>query len=823
MAVDAARTYVFFMQTAKADAHDRREVAPDEAALRERLGVPRDAARVLVFSESSHWDTNWLNTSEEYFERRLKPIFTAMMDALERDPGRVYCIESVFFLKMYWERHPEHRERLRALVERRQLRVLASSFTTPDTLLPHEESLFRDFHLGQAWLRSQRLHVEPRTAYFPDNFGHSPHLPSLMSAVGVEAVSLTRIDGMHFIASDYRSQRAFPFERSTAALLQKDLRTLDFVWRSDDGAEVLCHWNAFTYFQGDMLAHLGVVRWAGVDAAIPWRTRRHIARRIDGFVRQLAPLARTPYLLCPIGMDFNAPIPDLRPLLERYNRERYADTGTFVVLAGLDDYFELVSHHRAALPALSIDPNPYWMGFYASRPESKQRPARVARSLVLAERLSAHEPPRAEIEDALSEAWHALVLHNHHDAITGTSPDRVWHGEQKPLLERAEVAARRALALAALTATPERVIEPHGDGSLRWWREGSTVRVVTPRYRLTLSEDAGGCVASLVAEGEELLAGGGFDLVAYADEGGLWRLGHEYAGGAFKQVDRASRHRCPIDVKGDGREVTLTAKWSLRGHVFTRTLTCRADAPELRLRVAGVAARRLTVTCAWETALANADLEMDTVGGRITRPHERHHRPTFWPVPTSLTARGASRALHACFEAPSAASLSPEGALEWIVARNAPKERAFFGLLPVLAHPIGGTVDETQTHEAAVFVTAIDRDPAALLRRVARSWLPEAHRALDADAAARVRCDDPAVTVGAFKRADRGEGLIVRLVSDATPRTVSLGLAGATVDRAARCDARERDLEALAVDGGRARVPLQGRFTTVRLVPRERS
>ena len=99
----------------------------DERALRERLGIPADARRVLVFSESSHWDTNWLQTSEEYFRARLEPIFAKVMRALERDPERVYCIESVFFLRLYWERHPEDQHRLARLLQRRQLRILSAS------------------------------------------------------------------------------------------------------------------------------------------------------------------------------------------------------------------------------------------------------------------------------------------------------------------------------------------------------------------------------------------------------------------------------------------------------------------------------------------------------------------------------------------------------------------------------------------------------------------------------------------------------------------------------------------------------------------------
>ena len=72
-------------------------------------------------------------------------------------------------------------------------------------------------------------------------------------------------------------------------------------------------------------------------------------------------------------MDFDDPIDRLPELLHRYNDERFGSTGTWALLAGMDDYFELVGHHSAGLPVVSVDPNPYWMGFYASRPELKQR------------------------------------------------------------------------------------------------------------------------------------------------------------------------------------------------------------------------------------------------------------------------------------------------------------------------------------------------------------------------------------------------------------------------------------------------------------------
>ncbi|HEY8943059.1 MAG TPA: hypothetical protein VIM73_02305, partial [Polyangiaceae bacterium] len=156
-----------------------------ESALRRRLNIPLDATRVLLFGESSHWDTNWLKTSEEYFRERVDTVFDAVFAALQREEHRVFSIESVFFLKMYWERRPHRRELLRDLLRSGRLRLLGSSMTTPDTLLPTTEAILRDYLLGQEWLRANDLPVEPRVAYFPDNFGHSPALPTLMSALGI--------------------------------------------------------------------------------------------------------------------------------------------------------------------------------------------------------------------------------------------------------------------------------------------------------------------------------------------------------------------------------------------------------------------------------------------------------------------------------------------------------------------------------------------------------------------------------------------------------------------------------------------------------------
>jgi hypothetical protein len=753
----------------------------NETKLRQKLGIPEHARRVLLLQESSHWDTNWLRTSEEYFQERIEPIFEAVFHELGQEPSRTFAVESVFFLKRYWERHPERRDALRALLDSGRLRLLGASLTTPDTLLPHPESVLRDYLLGQEWLRSIGCDVFPRVAYFPDNFGHSPALPSLMRAAGVDAVGVTRIDGMHFVGSDWRLPGTFPLPGSTAFLLQRELKTLDFVWRDASGAEVLCHWNAFTYFQGDMLGHVGVIRWNGTLFGFPWRTAGHVGRQLERFARELEPVSRTPYLFCPIGCDFNPPIPGLVSLIDRYNRERSGKSGLWVVLAGLDDYFDLLASHREALPVLEVDPNPAWMGFYASRPELKTRHTRTARRLLHAE----GEAARCDVaRQELDTAWELVALSNHHDFITGTSPDRVVEAEQIPWLHSAE--ALLGPALPALTGTASRP---------RWTQRGGEVHVEGKHFAFTVSEEQGGCLTRLAnARGEELLSGLGLDLIAYHDTGGLWRLGHEFAGGAFRPIQRAAdRHgRVKVFEEDDALRIELSV-W-LDAGMFRRTLWCRDDEPSLRLRFEGLPQARTTVTCRLETRQVLETLRMDAAGGMVSRPLQKLYAPTFWPALSQVETAMLSLSL----DAPAAVSGATDGALEWIVARHATKERAF-RVLPVLAHPIGGSVNAPQTHEVTLHLGS--------LPRTSHGW---------------IRCSDAHVRVAAVKPAANRHGIIVRLHADHAPTDlVQLTVEGHALSGAHLCDARERDLTALRVERGVAHIPLRDRIATVRLLRRK--
>ena len=818
-------------------------VQSGEQALRRKLDIPQDARRVILFAESSHWDPNWIYTSHEYYTRFVRRNLDLAVQQLLDDPRRVYSLECVFFLRMYWEDRPEQQETVRLLVNQGRLRLTSSGVTTADTLIPTPESLLRDFLLGQEWLRENGMVQEPSVAYFPDSFGCSHALPSLLNAAGFDRTAITRIDGMHFFGSESDPRRRFPWPGSSAERLEKKHRALDFIWRDDSGGEVLAHWNAFTYGQGDLLAHFGISRVYLFPAAFPLRLPGYVASNIERFARQLEPLSPTPYLFCPIGFDFVPPIPDLTSLLDRYNQDRYERSGIWAVNAGIDDYLALVDYYRDRLPVVELDPNPYWTGFYSSRPSLKRACRDLSVSLQQADTLALLSPnavTRGAALRELADPWWKAVSSNHHDFVTGTATDHVVDEEQGPWLrsaleKTAEVLARLEPLVTApggpLTVHPAHERAFDGSGATpRWHERDGCVQVDTPHYAVEISTQQGGCITRAwdPASGETLLEGPSGDLAAYIDGGGLWRMGNEFPGGQLRLVDLASRHPAQLDIREREGALEVSSLLRLDGREFTRRWIFRGDSPVIGVEVEGMAAGRRAVTLRFATGLQAGCLTMDEPGGVIERPCSRRYQPTFWPAqsfahvfqsgPGEAPVRGEApaRGIALLPGMMSAVALraagKAAGTLELVSHRNANQER-FWGLVPFPAMPVNG--HERSPHTARCGLLFTRQGDWRANRLLAAGQVPEF--------AALVRqvviVEQGEVAVSAVKPASRGDGFIVRLYAPgATGQAVTLSFPHHFARAAVLCDARERDLGPLDLEDGKVSLSMPGAFASVRVI-----
>ncbi len=820
------------MTEIKRASNPQRSSQERENAIRRRLGIPDDAKRVIVFAESSHWDPSWRRTAEEYFQRFVRRNLDDAVKEMLREPRRIYSAECIFFLRMYWDRCPEQREIVRTLVNEGRLRLTSSGVTAADTIFPDTEALLRDFLIGQEWLRANGMTQEPLLAYFPDSFGLSPALPSLIKAAGFTMTTITRIDGMRSPGSFYEIQRRFPCPGSSAALLMQEKRTLDFVWRGSDGAEVLCHWNPYTYSQGDLIAHRGLTRGWVFPAAVSDRSDWNVRHKIEHFAAQLARYSLTPYLFCPMGGDFVGPLPDLLTLLDHYNRLHYPKSSLWAVNAGLDDYLALIDCYRDVLPVLELDPNPYWTGFYTSRPTLKKKGHDLVESLLLAEKLAMlpeNEGSGQAVAKSIEDAWWYAAVSNHHDYITGTSPDRVVKVEQEPWLDKAAAEANAAITRFSQSPAIAKLRRPAVKPAAipEWSKRNGMVEVRTPHYVIDLSEDAGGAISRAwnPETQTQLLKGVSNDLVSYHDMGGLWRMGHEFWGGRFKEMQRASERPARLNVREleGGLEVACVTK--LDGQAMQRLLWLRSDSPVIRCRIEGMAAGRRTVTVRFDTDISASRLVMDATGGVVVRPPQKVYNPTFWPLQHFVHFQDdvSGRGLALCLGMPGAASYRRDGRLEAIALRNAPIERAF-GIFPLRGLPAVGHERASHTLDYAILFTSAGDWRENSIPLVARSiadnpWDTTGRAELRALAASAVTTNRAEVMVTAVKPASRGEGLIVRLSAlTGFGASVDVTIRDRHLKAAFLCDARERDLKPLEVQGQTVRLTMPGTIATVRVV-----
>jgi len=427
-----------------------------EACLRAELGIPQDAKRVVIVSQSSHLDWDWRHTFDEYFQGPLTDPFlfirpgtvdTILSDALglmsashASGAHYYYSVAEMGYLQRFVEAHPDRLDSLRAVGQ--DLRIVGGGITSPDSLLPPGEAFIRDYLVGKTWVDAM-LGLAIRQAWVPDDFGHDPQLPIVLEAMGFEGVGFGRVPG---VARATQSLGFTPPDPGSiaAALLRHGS---DFVWRAADGSAVVAHWMPGGYCQGDF--NLG-------------GTPGH--ESLDGLARLIATdgnASRTPYVFIPIGCDFSRPRADLLELVAAWNAGGYARTGVWAVAATFDHYVQLLAAHRATLPVRRFDPTPYWTGFYATRPLLKTMHLRATHALLAAETFSAladgaerrdADAWRARVQArtaAIHAGWAALVPGNHHDFITGTALDSVYEDEQLPRLAEALVTgeAERTRAL----------------------------------------------------------------------------------------------------------------------------------------------------------------------------------------------------------------------------------------------------------------------------------------------------------------------------------------------------------------------------------------
>jgi hypothetical protein len=460
---------------------------PAELTLRQKLGVPADAERVIVFGQNSHLDVDWQKTFDDYYASWVENILLQARQLLDSDPRAFYSICEMSYLQQHLAVHPEELAPLTSYAASGALRVVGGGMTSPDTLLPETELLARDYLYGIQFAEDT-LGAHPHAAWLPDSFGHSATAPDVLRAAGYDAVGFSRVDGAQTLFESIFHPNAPPKPGSTLELLAS-LGTSDFIWQGAGGGQILAHFMAGTglYCQGDNIDLQESIVVPGPNTATVDNDPTFTDGRIDGYIAELEPFAVTPYMFVPVGCDFQSPKTPLIQYLDGYNQRRYPETHAWAVAAPFEDFTSLVAFWRDVLPTVTGEVSPYFMGFYGSRADIKRGVRDAARPFFVAEAFATALGAQGQALVSSAEPELAILTRgDHHDFVTGTSADPVMQTEQLPLIAETEQAGENELSSVAAAASQRIAITQGATGRVLAFNASSSARDDVAEFSMPL-------------------------------------------------------------------------------------------------------------------------------------------------------------------------------------------------------------------------------------------------------------------------------------------------------------------------------------------------
>jgi hypothetical protein len=349
-------------------------------------------------------------------------------------------------------------------------------------------------------------------------------------------------------------------------------------------------------------------------------------------------------------------------------------------------------------------------------------------------------------------------------------------------------------------------------------RGDDSIAIATGRLDARLIRSSEGwALDALAVDGEELIAGASLEWVIYDDSGGLYRIGSERPdceGARFAELARVRFAEVEVVEAGPAR-ITLRARADLDGQVAAVDLVAESGADRLILRIVGAAPRERTLAIRVRPRAPEPTLTMGVAAGVAERPLDHIYVPSWWPAVTWV-ARG-DLAVHLAQS--TGVRGAADGALEWIVARNAPSEQPCDEVGP------SGTEDGAVLVEVSLGRRdrprggATELEASMTLARPLRAVAATRHGGDLAPEDALIAIEAREAVATALKPATRGGGVVVHLVRfGAATSSVTVRRGVLDWDGVTRPDLLERhDVEVGAATGGVIEVALDAALSALRL------
>lgn len=355
------------------------ETAGDaRARLADVLAAPAEASAHRISAVGhAHIDSAWLWPVRETI-RKVARTTSSMTTLIEEQPDFQYGMSSAQQYAWIKEHRPEVWERVKAAVAAGRFLPLGGMWVESDTVMPTGESLVRQFSHGQRFFERE-FGIRSKGVWLPDSFGYSPALPQLMRRAGFEWFFTQKIS--------WNQQNVFPHH--------------SFLWEGIDGSQVFTHFPSMDTYNSQL---------SGMEVAKA--SRQFKENRLSS--RSIAP----------VGWGDGGG-GTTREMTGKAERLRDLEGSAQVVWEHPDVFFDAA---KAELPNPAVWVGELYLelhrGTLTSQHATKALHRWAEHALVEAELWTATDAVRtgaAYPQAELDRLWQAVLLHEFHDILPGTS------------------------------------------------------------------------------------------------------------------------------------------------------------------------------------------------------------------------------------------------------------------------------------------------------------------------------------------------------------------------------------------------------------------
>ncbi|XP_045185016.2 alpha-mannosidase 2-like [Mercenaria mercenaria] len=414
----------------------------------------------VIIVPHSHLDPGWLETVDEYYNRKVKFILDHMVRKLHLYQDMTFIWAEIIFFHRWWESQSKLiKEQVHDLVKSGRLEIVSGGWVMPDEASTHYISVIDQLIEGHQWV-FETFGIKPSSSWSIDPFGHSGTMPYLWKHSGMSNMVIGRI------------------HQGTKGRLALE-KSLEFYWKqywsSSNSDDILCHVMPYMLYSLHHTCGPDKFICAMFDfRKIPGEpefsiiqpiTKENIVNKAKELYEQYrlkSSLFTHGTIFVPLGDDFRYDhIEEWDQQYENYKKlMKYMNSKPEwkinVKFGTINDYFKEIKNTEMSslFPKreLSGDFFPYsdhdkayWTGYFSTRPfdkrfsrevETRLRASEILHSIALAysdywnvKYKFLQRAPRL-----LKEARDNLGIFLHHDAITGTSKAYVVEDYEEKLL-----------------------------------------------------------------------------------------------------------------------------------------------------------------------------------------------------------------------------------------------------------------------------------------------------------------------------------------------------------------------------------------------------